>query len=649
MTERRVTTTAHPRHAALLAGAHASGSRGRLAIVTASTDLADADADLLAGLDLADALAAEGWGVRLVSGKRARAEFRGLTAVLSLTPEADPGPIPRLTPLLGWARSDIGAWLRADGLATHDLILAGSEVAAAALRGVFGGPVETFATAVDPVRCCLHPTPTRPPVVRADADPAALGHGCVAPAVLEALARGSLPVTNSALGLGEMGLAQVPVHRSAAELRAILARCAEQPAHTAALSERLREIVMQRHTYRHRAAQVTAALPAARAAVDARPVTIGCFSFTRNNPYQELLYADAVAAGVRVVPTWYPMWRGFPRDDGGPLQNQILHVHWTSAVLQRAVGTFSAYRRLDRFRTAVNDFRSRGGQLFWTVHNLLPHDVRHRTLEGELFHFLAEHADRIHVLGPETEAAAAPLGGLPADRVTVIEHSNYRGVYPDFVGRDEARRRLGLAADDRALLLFGEIRPYKGLDLLLEAFRAAARTDPRLRLLIAGDVAEQAHPLLEECRTDPRMVTCFERVPDSDVQVWLRATDLVVLPYRAIVNSGALHLGLTFGRPVIAPLAGEVAALLEPEYAAGFSPGDPVDLARAIGTAVETLCTPAAAASAARTADRFPPERMAADFLALLRSHIDPGCPVPRLPTKLPGSHDDRGTSNEGS
>jgi glycosyltransferase involved in cell wall biosynthesis len=285
------------------------------------------------------------------------------------------------------------------------------------------------------------------------------------------------------------------------------------------------------------------------------------------------------------------------------------------------------------------------------VHNLLPHDVRHRTLEGELFRFLAESADRIHVLGPATLQAAAPLGGLPADRVTVIEHSSYRGVYPDFVGRDEARRRLGLAADHRALLLFGEIRPYKGLDVLLEAFRTAARSDPRLRLLIAGGVAaaEEGHALLEECRADPRIVTSFERVPDGDVQVWLRAADVVVLPYRAIVNSGALHLALTFGRPVVAPVAGEVAALLQPEFAAGFSPGDPADLARAIGVAVDTLCTPAAAASAACAADRFPPERMAADFLALLRSSIDPGCPVPRLPGELPGSHDDRGTSNEGS
>jgi glycosyltransferase involved in cell wall biosynthesis len=441
------------------------------------------------------------------------------------------------------------------------------------------------------------------------------------------------------------------VHRSAAELHAVLARAAEQPAQTAALSERLRDIVMQRHTYRHRAAQLIAALPAAGAAVNARPVTIGCFSFTRNNPYQELLYADAVAAGVRVVPTWYPMWRGFPRDDGGPLTNQILHVHWTSAVLQRAAGTFSAYRRLDRFRTAIRDFRARGGRLFWTVHNLLPHDVRHRTLEGELFRFLAEQADRIHVLGPATAAAAAPLGGLPAERVTVIEHSNYRGVYPDFVGRDEARRRLGLGDDDRALLLFGEIRPYKGLDLLLTAFRSAASTDARLRLLIAGGVTagDEGDALLEQCRADPRVVTCFERVPDSDVQVWLRATDLVVLPYRAIVNSGALHLALTFGRPVVAPMAGEVAALLHPDYAAGFAAGDPVDLARAIAVAVETLCTPAAAASASRAADRFPPERMAAEFLALVRGAIDPGCPVPRLPGELPGSHEDRGTSNEGS
>jgi glycosyltransferase involved in cell wall biosynthesis len=620
-------SSADPQHRRLLAGAHTEGPHGRLVFITATTDLDAADDLLVAALELAGALVAAGWGVALISGKLTRAAFRDVDAVVSLVPDLDVGPIPRATPLLGWAGRDIEQWRRAEPLAAYDLLLAGSDLAAMALRAVFAGPVDVFPVAVDPVRWPVQHSPSGPPVVPAPTPAGDLGHGCVSGRVPAALAAGTLPVTNGALGLAELGLDEVPVARSAAELRAITAHHQDNPQSAADLVARLRELVMQRHTVRHRATQLIAALPAARAAAAARPVTIACFGFTRNNPYQELLYAEAVAAGVRVVPTWYPMWRGFPRDDGGRLDNQILHVHWTSAIVARAPGTFSAYRRFDKFRQGINDFRSRGGQVLWTVHNLLPHDVRHRTLEEELFRFLARTADRIHVLGPATAAAAADLGGLPVDRVTVLEHSSYHGVYPDFIGRAEARRRLGLAPEDRAVLIFGEIRPYKGLDLLLDAFRAAAGTDPRWRLLVAGGLGATPadDPVLEQCRADPRVITHFDRVADSEVQVWLRATDLVVLPYRDIVNSGTLHLALTFGRPVIAPRAGEVARLLASEWAVGFAPGDVADLTRALQTAADTLCSPAATASAARAAAELPPEDMAADFLTLLGTHLTPG------------------------
>jgi glycosyltransferase involved in cell wall biosynthesis len=110
----------------------------------------------------------------------------------------------------------------------------------------------------------------------------------------------------------------------------------------------------------------------------------------------------------------------------------------------------------------------------------------------------------------------------------------------------------------------------------------------------------------------------FEHVPEPDLQLWHRAADVAVLPYRGILNSGAFKLAETFGLPIVAPRAGNLADDLDPAYACGFDPDAPGDLLRALEDAVDLVTDPVAAAratAAARArATAYPPPRMAADF-----------------------------------
>jgi glycosyltransferase involved in cell wall biosynthesis len=270
-------------------------------------------------------------------------------------------------------------------------------------------------------------------------------------------------------------------------------------------------------------------------------------------------------------------------------------------------------RRLDRFTAAR-------GRLVWTVHNVVPHDATYPDAEVAVCRLLAERARLVHVLSPETLTAVAPYYPLDPDRVVVVPHSSYLGVYPARLARGPARRRLGLGREDRVLVTFGRIRPYKGIERLLDALKAPPLDDPRLRLLVAGaqGAAPGVQALVDRLTETPRVVVHAQRVPPREVQVWMRSADLAVLPYTAILNSGAFLLAETFGLPVVAPRAGALAAREGQPHVRLFDDGDfEAVLASAVRDLVESPEGAAVAReSALAAAAANPPEEMARRFAA---------------------------------
>ena len=125
------------------------------------------------------------------------------------------------------------------------------------------------------------------------------------------------------------------------------------------------------------------------------------------------------------------------------------------------------------------------------------------------------------------------------------------------IRRDEARKKLGLEEVPTALLL-GQVRPYKGIGLLAQAWPKVAAALPGARLLVVGEAYDSADlARLEAC---PGVVVRRGFVPEGDLDLWAAAADLLVLPYAVGSHSGVLHRGLGAGTPVLAspPLAEEV-------------------------------------------------------------------------------------------
>jgi glycosyltransferase involved in cell wall biosynthesis len=146
------------------------------------------------------------------------------------------------------------------------------------------------------------------------------------------------------------------------------------------------------------------------------------------------------------------------------------------------------------------------------------------------------------------------LFGVQADRIVVMQHGLNDIVLDHGYPRAECRRRLKLPADAFVLLFFGRVRPYKGVETLLEAFR---HLPSDTILVVAGAPASESygrrieelirmHPCRERIRCDAHFID------NAEIATYFRAADALVMPYRHIDQSGVLFLTLRFALPAIA-------------------------------------------------------------------------------------------------
>jgi len=362
----------------------------------------------------------------------------------------------------------------------------------------------------------------------------------------------------------------------------------------------------------------------------AEPLLLGYYPHFRTNPYQALLYREVRAHGIAPV----GIRRAHTIPELTELQRAgiatILHVHWLHLVLRDVNAARDTGRAAAGFLDMLDTHRAAGGRLAWTVHNILPHETQFEDAEAALAAEVARRADVIHVLAPATADHVAPFFELPRDKLLQVPHPSYAGAYEDFISRLDARHELGLLPDDVVYVVVGAIRSYKGLEDLLDAWEALP-PDPRRKLVIAGAPSDDpgVPALLARTVAMPDVIVDARKIPAEEMQVFLRAADVGVMPYRRALNSGALLLALTFGLPVIVPGGGGLAEVVDDEFAITFDPGSVGSLGGAL-TAAARLVSPVARKAALAAAVRFDPSELSHRFAIGLRERLN-GIPGPGL------------------
>jgi glycosyltransferase involved in cell wall biosynthesis len=179
--------------------------------------------------------------------------------------------------------------------------------------------------------------------------------------------------------------------------------------------------------------------------------------------------------------------------------------------------------------------------------------------------------------------------GVARERTTVIPFGINNAVPNTDISPREARMRLGIRDNEKTILFFGNIAPYKGLEYLIAAFRKVLTKRDEYRLVVAGRPKncekywQEILDLIKNDVRDGRILLRADYIPDEETEVYFKAADVLALPYRYIYQSGVLFLGYSFGLPVLAADVGSMKEdIVEGKTGYMFVPENSIDLARAI-------------------------------------------------------------------
>lgn len=213
-------------------------------------------------------------------------------------------------------------------------------------------------------------------------------------------------------------------------------------------------------------------------------------------------------------------------------------------------------------RHILRRLHAAGAPLVHTVHNASAYHGD-AALQGRGYASLLDRFDRLIVHGEATRDSLIAKG-VAEDHIAIIPHPPMR-LAPS---TEESRAAVPKAKLPR-LLFFGIIRPYKGLDLLMDACMSLWKSGAQFELAIAGKPYMDIAPLIAAvCQAGfgDHLLTDLGFLEESRLSAWIESADILVFPYRHIDSSGAFLSALHHGKATVCTTTGLFGTLpLDPE------------------------------------------------------------------------------------
>ena len=239
---------------------------------------------------------------------------------------------------------------------------------------------------------------------------------------------------------------------------------------------------------------------------------------------------------------------------GATARATVFHILWNNKLelFDRTVLLF--YYKLFRRR------------LIFTAHNVnaAKRDRVDNWLNRSTLYLQYHLVDHIFVHTDKMKAELEEEFGVPSAKISVIPYGINNMVPVSSLSAAEARRQLGVKGGDFAMLFFGLIAPYKGLEYLLDALSELVKKCHRYRLIIVGEPKwndaywKKMKYVITRTGIEAQIIQRIEYIPDEEIEVFFKAADVLILPYTHIFQSGVPFLAYSFGLPVIATDVGSL-------------------------------------------------------------------------------------------
>jgi len=142
-----------------------------------------------------------------------------------------------------------------------------------------------------------------------------------------------------------------------------------------------------------------------------------------------------------------------------------------------------------------------------------------------------------------------------SSRTSIVPHGNYTPFINIQYDKEKSREQLGISNNSKVLLFFGMIKKEKGLEILLSALNGVIKENPDVLLLIAGKPWENDfaayQKIIDQNNLSEYILLHSKFIQQEDVEHYYCVSDLVVLPYKKIYQSGVLMMTLSYKRPAL--------------------------------------------------------------------------------------------------
>jgi beta-1,4-mannosyltransferase len=255
-------------------------------------------------------------------------------------------------------------------------------------------------------------------------------------------------------------------------------------------------------------------------------------------------------------------------------QINVLHLHYCQQFYTVRKGK-TRLSSIMRFAFILLLARILGFRTIFTLHNLEPTYPLEPAWADYLGHWVAGNlTNRVIVHCAIARQLLAQRYGRRHD-VFIVDHPNCTDWHPNNVSKESAREALALSDNLFVFTFLGGVRPNKGLETLIKAFLNLK--DKKFCLMIAGKTfppESYVQSLKEMAKMDERIIFHLKHIPDDEIQLYMNAADVVVLPFTRILTSSSANLAMSFHRPVILPRMGCLPELIGSGGGWLFEPND---------------------------------------------------------------------------
>src|SRR5690606_20218263 len=235
---------------------------------------------------------------------------------------------------------------------------------------------------------------------------------------------------------------------------------------------------------------------------------------------------------------------------------KLVHLNWFENVDDSSF--FMALKSFFRKMTVLLFIRLSKKKLVWTMHNRVSHEKNLSFFSQIITNILIRWSDIIIIHSELSRSILESKYSMAGGKIFYLPHPNFIGVYGPV-------HDTGLeipASAPLALLFIGAVKPYKNIELLIEA---VGNFKDSVRLLIAGNPNSTAYrqKILNMAEDAGNINLRLEFISDTEIPLLIHQSDLLVLPYdlESSLNSGTVLLAFSYKRTVICPEIGTIGDL----------------------------------------------------------------------------------------